>query len=146
EAVEDSNVFMPTGLSAEFDDLLKKYGLHLPLPTWLPEGLTYDSTDVISDDEVSTDIMGKFYDGRKIVFVGVTRLHLKGTAFDMFLEKDDRLYKELEHRGQRYIIYSNASCINAFWYAPPYVCVINTRISENELLKMINSIPERRLL
>ncbi|MEG1360726.1 MAG: sigma-70 family RNA polymerase sigma factor, partial [Clostridia bacterium] len=98
-AIADDCGFMPTGLSAEFDGLLEKYGLHLPLPTWLPEGLTYDSTDVISDDEVSTDIMGKFYDGRKIVFVQVTKYHLAETAVGIFLEKDDAVYEELVWHG-----------------------------------------------
>ncbi|MEG1516648.1 MAG: hypothetical protein RSD95_17305, partial [Clostridia bacterium] len=86
-AIADDCGFMPTGLSAEFDGLLEKYGMHIPLPTWLPEGLIYDSTDIISDDEISTDIRAQFAAGRKVVFVGVNKYHLAETAVGIFLEK-----------------------------------------------------------
>lgn len=141
EPMWEDAAFMTTGLSDEFDAILKEYNMNLPLPRWLPDGMVYTEARIISDDETSTDIRGEFNSENTRVFIGITKYHKSEVASGIFLEQDDRVYEELERHGQKYIIYSNSKRMNAFWIAPPYNCIINTNMSQDDLIRMIKSTP-----
>lgn len=142
-AVVQETTFMETGLNPEFDDLLRKHEMYLPLPTWIPEDLVYDTTDIVSDDTSDTYLLGQFTNGRRIVFIGVQKFHRAETQSTSFLEKDDAVYEELEWHGEQYLLYSNTDKLNIFWHTPPYTCLITGRVSKEDMIRILHSIPER---
>ncbi|MBO4917671.1 MAG: DUF4367 domain-containing protein [Bacteroidales bacterium] len=128
-----------TVTSMDIPTALKRLGIDEPLfPTWLPEGFVLDEQQIVLDDPVffSTSYLCK----DRIVII--TLLSLSDTNHSGITEKNDADPLKYSISGQDYYIFKNLEKTVAIWYGKDYELRISGDISEEDMIKVIDSIYE----
>ncbi|MEG1844219.1 MAG: DUF4367 domain-containing protein [Clostridia bacterium] len=136
--------FHPTGLDAEFDAWLEKYGINIPLPTWIPEGFVCRKVEHDCWTEDSS-IQINFDCGNRSFYISVTKYLFGNQTFsESTYPRDTIVFEQPTRGGQKYTVYSNRAMMGTVWNAQPYVCQIIGSLTKEEVYKMIDSIYEGR--
>ncbi|MEG2622028.1 MAG: DUF4367 domain-containing protein, partial [Clostridia bacterium] len=136
--------FHPTGLDAEFDAWLEKYGINIPLPTWIPEGFVCRKVEHDCWTEDSS-IQINFDCGNRSFYISVTKYLFGNQTFsESTYPRDTIVFEQPTRGGQKYTVYSNRAMMGTVWNAQPYVCQIIGSLTKEEVYKMIDSIYERK--
>lgn len=121
-------------------EAISAYGITAPVvPTYIPDGLGTPIVDV-SDNEGFMTRFTAFYNG------GGGRLMILITAWDgddsSTFEKDDSEVVEYVRGGITHYLYNNLNSTCAAWRIGNLECMIDTDLSREEVIAMVDSIYE----
>ncbi|NLL39840.1 MAG: DUF4367 domain-containing protein [Clostridiales bacterium] len=121
-------------------DALSKYGVTEPIaPSWIPEGYKLISVDV-SETPVKTKFLATYKNNSDELIISVTKTLNRSLAT---FEKDANEVTMYVAGGIEHYIMTNNGRKRAVWIVDSYECAISGQITDDEIVRMIDSIYER---
>ena len=123
----------------------KHFGFtHIPenlLPTWIPEGYSYDDIDELETDDMK--MIRYFFRGeneKELISIFVFYLY---NDIKINYEKDDSPVETFNKDGLTYYLMGNVNTNTFIWRNGSFECQVDGTVSRDELKQMIDSIPSK---
>lgn len=131
-----------TALPDDFVKALKERGIEVALPRLLPVGFSEHEVETNTPDEPISYVICYFTKGDERFSISVEAIPdgCSADEYSMTYEMTGSEVKTHKTKHGEYYIYQNESYGNAVWQDGSYICSITGNISEEELLRMIDSI------
>lgn len=141
--IELLGIPMSPKYEGEYDsiqDALDAYGITAPLvPRWIPNGYSMEELEVKEWQDRTNFTAACYNDEEKLIVIAVVQ-HNISDPFFMIHEKDDSEVLVHTMGGIDHYILSNNGRLNVTWVNGCYECMINTDLTFDELIRMVDSI------
>ncbi len=148
QASEDSDgefFNSPSGLSDELDQTMRKEGISVHLPRWIPERYVYDGVEVAGPED-SKLIAALFLSPEGTLTMGIDQSVIKSgseLSVSTYVEKDEDPVEILRMGENTYYLYSDRDYLGAVWIEGEYVIDFSGyKLTPQERLRMLKSIGE----
>ena len=122
---------------ATMESALNAYGITEKVVPVIPDGFDTVAIDVMPLDDNSTILYAFYSNSHQNITLQIT---IHQTPESAFFEKDGAEISEHTHDGTTYFIYQNNQSNCAAWFLGNLECLIDTNLSQEDVILMIDSI------